>query len=278
MTIRSDGASPPTSAVALFSACLPGWSAAQVFDVATKLGFTDVEWGVGPGQAIEDVKDGKRLAAICAESGLTSVGVSVQDPEVTLGAPRTAGAYVRLAVALGAPRIRLFAARYRGGRFSTLQQRHRRALDRLVELAAPAGVKVIVETSPDTLAPTPELALALVSHQPPGHAGVLYDPGNMIIEGSLAPALSIELLGPYLTHVHVKNILWARRDGSWHWRYASLRDGMLDWPDILSRLHSVGYGGGFSIDHLGGRPTTGLLKRESADLRAMVAAAGGRPR
>jgi sugar phosphate isomerase/epimerase len=278
MTPLGDGTPARPSSVALFSACLPGWSAERVCKVATSLGFTEVEWGIGPGQAVGDPKDGNRIDAMCAAAGLSSTGVSVQDPEVTLGAAGTAGVYVRLAIALGAPQIRFFAAPYRGGRLATLQRRHRRAFDRLVELAAPAGVKVIIETSPDTLAPTPELAVALVGHHSPDRAGVLYDPGNMIIEGSLAPPLSIELLGSYLTHVHVKNIAWSRRNGFWGWRYATLRDGMLDWPDILRRLRSGDYGGRFSIDHLGGRPTAGLLQRESNHLREMVAAAQAGPR
>jgi hypothetical protein len=37
----------------LFSSALPGWDPARVADSARAVGLTTVEWGVGPGQALE---------------------------------------------------------------------------------------------------------------------------------------------------------------------------------------------------------------------------------
>src|ERR1700753_1922165 len=163
--------------IALCSSCLPGWDADRVLRAAVELGFGAVEWGVGPGQAIEDPACADELAEHCRGAGVRTVGVSVQDPAVRLSSPvRTTGAYLRLAAALGAGYVRLFAEPHRGGSVAAPQRRHRAALDRLVELAAPGHVRVLVETSPGTLAASPELALSLVGHQPARRAGVLYDP------------------------------------------------------------------------------------------------------
>ena len=110
----------------------------------------------------------------------------------------------------------------------------------------------LVETSPTTLAPAPELALTLVERQPPERAGVLYDPGNMVIEGYLAPALAVARLGPYLRHVHVKNIAWAQRGNVWRWRHAILTRGILDWRAIRQVGLASGAGDPEAMRGLGG--------------------------
>jgi sugar phosphate isomerase/epimerase len=262
--------------IALFSSCLPGWSAEQVLATATELGFGAVEWGVGPGQAIEHPDRAAQLAERCRAQGVRTVGVSVQDPTVRLTASvRTTAAHMRLATTLGAGYVRLFAEPHRGGGVVAEQRRHRQALDRLVERAAGDRVQVLVETSPDTLAASPELALALVAHQPAERAGVLYDPGNMVIEGDLGPALAVALLGGHLAHVHVKNIRWTRVGGAWHWRYATLDGGRVRWPEVIERLGQARYAGWYSLDHLAGRATPAALRLQSARLAELVAGDGG---
>ena len=257
--------------IVLFSACLPGWDSRRILDVAVSLGFPAVEWGIGPGQAIERPQAGAELRGLCDRAGLRTAGLSVQDPSVTLATPQRAARYVELAVTLGAPHVRLFAPAYKGGSLDREQRRARAGLDALVDLAAPAGLAVLVETSPTTLAPAPDFAVSLLEHHPPERAGVLYDPGNMAIEGHLAPRLAVARLGRYLRHVHVKNIAWSRRDGVWRWRHAALTGGLLDWREILAALEAARYRGAFSIDHLGGEATAALLRSESTHLRELLA-------
>jgi sugar phosphate isomerase/epimerase len=257
--------------VAVFSACLPGWSPRRVVDVASSLGLASVEWGSGPGQAIERADAGPNVRELCERAGLRSGGLAVQDPEVTLATPSRAAKYIALAVALGAPHLRLLAPPYNGGSLRREQERIRIAIDRLVDVAAPQGVAVLVETSPATLAPAPELAMTLVELQRPERAGVLYDPGNMMIEGHLAPAVAIARLGPYLRHVHVKNIAWSRQGQVWRWRHATLASGILDWSSIVRELRAARSRGLFSIDHLGGDASARKLGSESTFLRNLVA-------
>jgi sugar phosphate isomerase/epimerase len=256
--------------MALFSASLPGWNAGQVIDIARLLGFAAIEWGTGPDQAITDPRSGAEIRALCANAGLGCSGVSVQDHRVTLDAPEMAVAAVDLAVALRAPHVRLRAPRYLGESLRRQQNLIRDGLGKLVELASPHGLAVLVETSPGTLAPTPESALALIDGHPPAQAGVLYDPGNMIIEGHVEPRLAIARLHEYLIHVHVKNIAWHRRDGAWHWHYSPLAGGLADWSTILWALAAAGYVGHFSIDHLPGPPTEILLRDEAETLSGLI--------
>jgi sugar phosphate isomerase/epimerase len=167
--------------------------------------------------------------------------------------------------------VRLFAAEFAGSGLAAARRRQRAGLDRLVEAAAPQGIKVLVETSPRSLAPSPELAADLVAHHPPARAGVLYDPGNMLIEGHVSPPLAIALLGRHLAHVHVKNVVWGRSGGRWQWKYAGLEAGLLDWRELFALLAASGYRGRFSIDHLPGRETMKLLGRESDLMRSLLA-------
>lgn len=286
MTARDD-----IGRISVFSGCLPGWSPRKVIDVAVSLGFSKVEWASGPGQAIDRPEAGSELQELCERAGVHSVGLSVQDPEITFATPESAADHVALAIKLGAPQVRLLAPPYRGGLLHREQQRARAGVDYLVDAAESSGITVLVETSPATLAPGPDLAAALVEQHPPERVGVLYDPGNMAIEGYVAAELAIARLGSYLRHVHVKNIAWSRHGTKWRWRHATLATGILEWRAIVQRLAAAQYGGLFSIDHLGGEVSAAQLGSESAFLRALVtekvtpvdlpatpAAGGGRPR
>jgi sugar phosphate isomerase/epimerase len=170
--------------------------------------------------------------------------------------------FAALAAELGAPHVRVFAPELRD------RGRARRGLETAAEIAAAHGVAVLVETAPGTTTPSTAQARALVEGLPPERVGVLYDPGNMVIEGHVDPRLALAELGPYLHHVHVKNIAWRRLNGVWRWRHAPLDAGLLDWPEILSALHRAGYRGRLSLDHLAGRPSPATLRRELGALRS----------
>jgi sugar phosphate isomerase/epimerase len=232
--------------------------------------FSAIEWGAGPCEALQRRQDPMAVTELCAAAGLAISGLSVQDHDVTVATPRRAAPYVKMASALGAHFIRLFAPPYRGGSLAREQRKARAGLDAVVDRAAADGIVVLVETSPGTLAPTPGLAAALVEHRTPKQAGVLFDPGNTVIEGYLAPPLAVARLGPHLHHLHVKNIVWRKVSGAWAWQYAPLTGGMLAWPEILAALTAGGYRGGFSIDHLSGTPTPERLRTETQRLRALL--------
>jgi sugar phosphate isomerase/epimerase len=68
----------------------------------------------------------------------------------------------------------------------------------------------------------------------------------------------------------VKNIAWRRRAGTWRWEHAGLDAGLLDWREVLSGLRRARYTGKLSLDHLGGRPSIALLRREVAFLRSLL--------
>jgi sugar phosphate isomerase/epimerase len=183
-----------------------------------------------------------------------------------LTAPGRLPPFAALAAELDAPHVRVFAPGFR----ADAGERAREGMARAVEIGREYGVIILVETAPATIAPSTAQARALVEGLPPDRVGVLYDPGNMVVEGHVEPRLAVGELGPYLRHVHVKNVAWHRRNGSWNWRHAPLAAGMLNWVAILASLRRVGYAGRLSLDHLGGRPSTAILRREVETLRALA--------
>ena len=232
-------------------------------DAARDVGLDAVEWGVGPGQPLESAR---AAAHVLRHVEIDAAGVCVQGGAASLAAPARLAPFVALAAELGAPHVRVFAPALRAG----AEERAREGLRRAAELAAAHGVAVLVENSPGTIAPSTSHAHALVDGLRPEHVGVLYDPGNMVIEGHVDPRLAVAELGPYLRHVHVKNIAWRRVGGEWIWRHASLDAGLLDWRAVLAALRDSGYRFRLSLDHLGGRPTLALLRREVEFLRGLL--------
>jgi sugar phosphate isomerase/epimerase len=230
---------------------------------ALAAGIRSIDWGLGEAQAVHAGDDSAdRARALCDAAGLSVCSACVQEHGIGFDADELTR-YAEAARTLGSPLVRTFAPAWDG---SDLRPAFERALE------ACGGLALLVETSPATAAPSPELARRLVEGLPPERAGVLYDPGNMIIEGHLEPRVAIGILGPYLRHVHVKSVVWERRDSGWEWGYASLRDGPLDWGEILAELARAGYDGPIAFDHLpgGAGATVEELVAEVAILRELL--------
>ena len=124
--------------------------------------------------------------------------------------------------------------------------------------------------------PSAGLAHRLISQFDPEIVGVIYDPGNMVHEGFENWRMGMELLGPYLHHVHAKNAVWERvetlEDGTitWQCNHASVRKGVANWHEIMDDLKAVGYDGwisfeGFSADE----PTWEKCRSNLAYLKAL---------
>ncbi|HEY1479644.1 MAG TPA: sugar phosphate isomerase/epimerase family protein [Gaiellales bacterium] len=256
----------------LLSSALRQTPANVVAERAAEAGFGSIEWGIGPAEASNGTPaEAESLRELSAAHGLSIAGVCVQGGPASLEEPSTIRPVATFAAELGAPFLRVWAPAYRGGSIASELDRARGLVSRAIEITDMLGVVLLVENAPDSLAPSTTLARELLEGQDPGAVGVLFDPANGLIEGRLDARLAIADLGPYLHHVHVKNIAWTREDETWSWRYAALAEGMLDWPDTLAALGASGYEGLLSFDHLVCEPTVAGL-RESADaLRALVA-------
>ena len=144
----------------------------------------------------------------------------------------------------GAPSLRVNAESYKGDYHASFE----RSLEfyREVEkLAKHYKVRALVETHQGLITPSASLAHCFVSHFDPQHVGVIYDPGNMVLEGFETYLMGLQLLGPYLAHVHLKNAAFTRPEngGVWQPRWTPLEDGVVNFKDVLRSLIKVGYDG-----------------------------------
>lgn len=117
----------------------------------------------------------------------------------------------------------------------------RRASDR----CAAAGLPLLLENEPGTLASTGreiQAVLAAVDH--PG-LFLVWDPSNSLELETERLAGAAKALAGRIRHVHVKNGRWG---GDGVFRCGPLREGLIDWPAHLALLSRLGYAGYLSIE------------------------------
>jgi sugar phosphate isomerase/epimerase len=124
--------------------------------------------------------------------------------------------------------------------------------------------------------PSASGAMAFLKGIPPEDVGVLYDPGNMIYDGWEVPKLALNILGPYLAEVHVKNSKWVpdvTENGITRWKAepADLENGCVNWAEITTQLKVHAYSGWLIEEgHTAGRDSYQRLKMSCALLRTLM--------
>ncbi|MDQ0721092.1 sugar phosphate isomerase/epimerase [Paenibacillus sp. W4I10] len=194
------------------------------------------------------------------------------------------------AAGLGASMMRVGVPGY--DRKTSYPELYRKAvnyLSQVQDLAKQYNIMAIVETHHQTIAPTASLAYRLVQSLDPQHVGVLYDPGNMVHEGYENHRMGLELLGPYLAHVHVKNAGWFEPEGkdsqkanvtekssgvalntAWKCHWTPLTEGMVDWVQMVRDLRAVGYDGYYGIEDFSGALESKAMLQHFADVFAEI--------
>ncbi|MFD1956251.1 sugar phosphate isomerase/epimerase family protein [Paenibacillus thailandensis] len=197
-----------------------------------------------------------RFGKAAETAGLKTISVT---PYLLAGDLAATEEVLRVARRLGASFIRLGVPGYdRTKRFDELFKLERDYLRGASELCARYGVKGLIETHHGTIAASASAAVRLLEGLSPDHVGVLYDPGNMVHEGYENYRMGMELLGPYLAHVHVKNAAWTREAGvpeetaTWSVRWAGMKTGVVDWRQVVSDLRAVGYDGYLGVEDFSG--------------------------
>lgn len=88
--------------------------------------------------------------------------------------------------------------------------------------------------------------------------------------------MGLELLGPYLSHVHVKNAAWLENgtspDGEKLWKHSMVatRDGSVSWPEVLISLDKAGYRGWLSFEDFGPGDTKTKLAEDLAYVKGLA--------
>ena len=232
------------------TAVLPELGREQVVEKLRAHGYDGVEWRVhedyhiAPKELLSRAHEIKRLVA---DHGLEVSCLMGYAPIADLAQQRV---FAEACAIMDCPRYRPGAVIYDGTRrYQELYQATVDALGEVVASVSGFGVKPLIETHFGTIASSASLTHRLVRHFAPEQIGVNYDPANLIIEGRESWQMGLELIGPYLAYVHAKNIAWVREDGRWRWTFASMRDGQVDWAELMRLLGLVGYEGYIAFEN-----------------------------
>jgi sugar phosphate isomerase/epimerase len=160
----------------------------------------------------------------------------------------------------------------------------REGFARLAPLSREFGIQYVVEIHMGGVAASPATARALVEGLDPKAVGFIYDPANTIFEGFVRPRTGVELLGPYLSYVHVKNLI-LQSDASqpdptpgierarFYWKSARLWEGMLDWAEMAFALKVAKWTGWLSMEEFFAAQPEQELTAALAFLKDCLAAA-----
>jgi sugar phosphate isomerase/epimerase len=156
--------------------------------------------------------------------------------------------------ALGAGRVRVMMPKLGTGTYRDLFEATRADMRWIAARAEHHGVTAVVELHHHTITASASSALRMVEGLDPRYVGVIHDVGNLIIEGHEDPLAGFEMLGDYLAHVHLKNVVWrpagTRADGSTVWKedWAPLRKGQADIGAYFEAMRRCGYDGWVTVE------------------------------
>jgi L-ribulose-5-phosphate 3-epimerase len=117
------------------------------------------------------------------------------------------------------------------------------AIRQLAEHCAGNGQSFLMETGQET----PTTVLRTIKDVDKPNLGVGLDTANLILYGKANPVDAVDILGPHIRSVHAK-------DGRWPTDPAKLGEevvigsGLVDFMQVFTKLHKVGYRGAISIE------------------------------
>lgn len=149
---------------------------------------------------------------------------------------------IDLAASLGAPLLRVMGGAYgsfwRGGTgHRDMERRTAEALHELAQEAHEQGVTIVLETHAATMIETAATARRFMELVDSPHIGLIYDQDQIGKNGGEAPEEAVELLAPYIRHVHLCPYKLERR--------GVLEQG----PRALRALAGIGYDGYISDEY-----------------------------
>ncbi len=174
------------------------------------------------------------------------------------------------------PQIRVNAPAYeRGLNYNNLFEETKKTLEKVERLASKYGIKALLELHMGNIIPSASAAHRLVSSFDPNCIGLIYDPGNMIYEGYENWQMGMQLLGEYLAHIHIKNASWViekkDKNGVFFWKptWARLKEGFVNWKEIMDVLKIVDYKGYLSFEDFSDIPTEKKLTEDIEYLKSL---------
>ena len=226
--------------------------------------------------AIPESDDGQVAAAVKAHADRLGLVIGGLTPYVTELNSLDDDLYQReigrleralgVARSLDCPRVRVYAGKLLGDEpaddVPRLRQRLVDALRRLGPMAEDHGAVLCVENHFGTMTVSAADTVSLVTEVDSPGVGILYDQANLTFTHHEDYREAIRLQGPWIGHVHVKDLEWIHPDRILKTTavasidkdervHASrmIGDGVLDWREIVAAIVSTGYDGSYSLEY-----------------------------
>lgn len=265
--------------LSVYSLTLKDKTPEEVSELAIDCGCEGIEWWCREGGHVDPenlIKSSKRISSVMKASGLETAGLA---PYFTRYEDNSELSKICEAAAIiGAPIIRCHGIRYPAEEEpAALAAKQRKWLEEKVLPAMEEyGRKMALEQHHNTIIPTPDACRSLVDGLPAEHFGVIYDPGNSLMEGYTSPRYAAGVLGKYLAHVHVKSAMPVNDGGAmppgrnYPMRWGRLSEGDLDWQAILNELSNKHYVGFISIEALDERESAVKMMDDAPYMRLLI--------
>ncbi len=278
---------------AAFTVMMPDHTIEESAALLSKLGYDGVEWRVhnnpiGSCNGKEFWRTNKatidlatilekapEIRKLADDNGLATLGLGTYISYKHLNDLQRC---MEAAKILGCDSVRVATPKYDGSTdYVDLFESTLDGFAKVEALARKHDVQANIEIHESNICCSASLAHRLVSNFEPDHVGVILDPGHMICQGYEGWQLGLELLGPYLSHVHVKNSMWVSagtgKDGAslWKTEVAGIKGGFVNWRDVLLALDKVGFNGWLAIEDFSQADTETKLADGLAYFKAIEA-------
>jgi sugar phosphate isomerase/epimerase len=264
--------------ISVFTVMIPDLTPEQAGQALRQHGYDGVEWRVAtPNFSTSQppsfwannfctlaptVEEAHRAKAIADAHNLGVPGLGTYIDVGNVAAVEQAMIFAQIT---GARNVRVNPGRWPdpdGLSYADSFDRAKRFLADCEALGKRTGVRTIIEMHHGTIVCSAGLSHRLVAAFDPDYIGVLHDAGNCVHEGFENYDMGIQLLGPYLAHVHIKNAAYDRpaSGGVWTSRWAPLEDGVVNWDNLFGALKKANYQGWLGIEDFSAvRPTAEAL-------------------
>jgi len=269
--------------IGVFTVCVPDYEPIEAIEKLKAMGFDGVEWRVTKDEgdknnpsfwsgnratftAGELIENAESLKAKCNEVGMEMPSIAAY---IDCNDLSQVELHLKAAAAVGAGAVRIGPGQYdrEGLAYPQQVEKAARQYAKVADLARKYGVRALIETHMNQLAPSITKAMNILRGLDPKHVGIMWDPANQIYEGLEMPQMAIAEAGQYLGEVHVKNAVNVKEQESdeqtiWKTTWASVRHGCVNWPEIIAELKKANYDGWLMFEDFS---TTAPREKQIAD-------------
>lgn len=280
--------------IGVFTVSTPDYDPAEAMEVLAKMGYEGVEWRItsdSGDKAKPSFWSGNRTT-MTADQLIANAGTLKKQAKALGMAMPSLGTYIdcydmavvelnmRATAAIGAKCLRISPGRYdrSKGTYAELLARAQKTYAVTADLAARYKVRALIETHMGLVTPTVATAMQVLNGLNPKHVGIMWDPGNQVMEGAEVYSMALDIAGEYLAEVHAKNMKYVLKETKRGQSVLAatacpVHEGVVNWPAVIDELVKIGYKGWiFLEDFSTEQPLKERLEKNLAFFRSLLPA------